>query len=357
MPLVSIIVPVYNGSAFLERCLASIEGQTFRDWECLMVNDGSTDESPRICQAFAQRDERFVFLEKENGGVSAARNFALERARGRYLMFSDQDDVYAPTCVEEAVACQQQNPKAMVRWPFIRVQQEFDAACAQPQQWESFAYKEVSWHSDWFHTVWNRIYDMDTVQAQRVRFDPELGWWNKLGEDVDFNKKYIDARWPEKDFLVCNGSQPRYFYFPDNPDSVTVNLEKLEKNALPPPEKGYCARLLLELSSVSEVFRSLPEEDAQRDYILHFIRCMAFGIWSARQLGEPLPKGLFRDPRLLSLLDMAKRERLYSVYTLPFRWRQRGLIARLYAWDEGHSIWYWRFYEAFYRLFCRGWKK
>lgn len=91
-PLFSIIVPVYNVSEYLRRCLDSIINQSFKDFECLLIDDGSTDESPKICKKYAERDVRFRFYQKENGGVSTARNLGLENARGTWICFIDSDD-------------------------------------------------------------------------------------------------------------------------------------------------------------------------------------------------------------------------------------------------------------------------
>ncbi len=77
-PTVSVIVPVYNTEKYLRRCLDSILAQTFTDWECLIIDDGSTDASPAICDEYAARDSRFRVFHKANGGVSSARNVGLD---------------------------------------------------------------------------------------------------------------------------------------------------------------------------------------------------------------------------------------------------------------------------------------
>lgn len=91
-PSVSVIIPIYNSEAYLEECLSSIAGQRNRSFEAIMVNDGSTDGSADICRRYAEKDSRFILIEKENGGVSTARNAGLEVARGRYILFADSDD-------------------------------------------------------------------------------------------------------------------------------------------------------------------------------------------------------------------------------------------------------------------------
>ena len=89
--MISIIVPVYNAEAYLDRCIESVVTQSFQDLELILVNDGSTDTSPEKCRAWAH-DPRVVFLSTENKGVSAARNLGLQQARGTWILFLDSDD-------------------------------------------------------------------------------------------------------------------------------------------------------------------------------------------------------------------------------------------------------------------------
>ncbi len=91
-PLVSIIVPVYNVKNYLCRCVDSILNQTFSDWECILVDDGSTDGSGNICDKYAETDKRFRVVHQKNQGVSIARNVGLRICRGKYIWFIDSDD-------------------------------------------------------------------------------------------------------------------------------------------------------------------------------------------------------------------------------------------------------------------------
>ncbi len=92
-PLVSIIIPCYNQDKFLDETLQSILNQSYINWECIIVNDGSTDDSETIAKNWAAKDTRFTYFYKNNNGVSAARNYALDRVKGDYIQFLDADDV------------------------------------------------------------------------------------------------------------------------------------------------------------------------------------------------------------------------------------------------------------------------
>lgn len=91
-PLISIITPVYNTEKYLPRCLDSILSQTFTDFEVLLIDDGSTDGSGKICDSYAEKDSRIRVFHKENGGVSSARNLALDSSMGEWVCFVDSDD-------------------------------------------------------------------------------------------------------------------------------------------------------------------------------------------------------------------------------------------------------------------------
>lgn len=97
---ISIIIPIYKVEKYLRECLESIKTQNFQDYEVLMINDGSPDNSEVICKEFAAGDARFKYIRQENQGVSAARNKGLSQARGKYVYFMDPDDTFSPDFLE-----------------------------------------------------------------------------------------------------------------------------------------------------------------------------------------------------------------------------------------------------------------
>lgn len=104
MPVkVSIVIPVYNSENSLEQCLLSIIEQTFKEWECILVDDGSTDRSGEICDNFARKDSRIKVLHKDNGGVSNSRNLGIDYSEGEWIMFIDSDDYIEVTALDEVI--------------------------------------------------------------------------------------------------------------------------------------------------------------------------------------------------------------------------------------------------------------
>lgn len=100
MDLISVIVPVYKVESYLDACVESIVGQTYHNLEIILVDDGSPDRCPAMCDAWAEKDERIRVIHKENGGAATARNAGLEIARGEYIGFVDSDDMIRPDMYE-----------------------------------------------------------------------------------------------------------------------------------------------------------------------------------------------------------------------------------------------------------------
>ncbi|MFR1286999.1 MAG: glycosyltransferase family 2 protein [Subdoligranulum sp.] len=91
-PLISVIVPAYNVEKFIGKCIDSILRQSFKDFEVLLIDDGAKDSTPEICDACAKKDSRIKVYHKENGGLSDARNYGIDRMQGKYVTFIDSDD-------------------------------------------------------------------------------------------------------------------------------------------------------------------------------------------------------------------------------------------------------------------------
>lgn len=99
-PLISVIVPCYNQAQYLDECLQSVLDQTYQNWECIIVNDGSPDNTEDIAKQWTDKDARFKYLYKENGGLSSTRNAGIEKAKGEWIQFLDCDDKIADTKFE-----------------------------------------------------------------------------------------------------------------------------------------------------------------------------------------------------------------------------------------------------------------
>ncbi|MCF8321924.1 MAG: glycosyltransferase family 2 protein [Flavobacterium sp.] len=103
MAKVSIIVPCYNQAIYLDETLQSVLDQTYTNWECIIVNDGSPDDTEKVTKQWCGKDSRFIYIHKQNGGLSSARNYGIQAAKGKFILTLDADDKYAPTFIEKAL--------------------------------------------------------------------------------------------------------------------------------------------------------------------------------------------------------------------------------------------------------------
>ena len=192
-PTVSIIVPVYNAAETLRRCVDSVLKQDYTDFELLLVDDGSRDGSGAICDAYAARDPRVRVIHKENAGVSAARNDALDQAQGTFLQFLDSDDWLTPDATKQLVRSAQACGCDLVIADFYRVSGDRVAHKGEIDEEgvlsrEEFAAYMMENPADYYYGVlWNKLYRREIVEAHHLRMDADLRWC----EDFLFNLEYI----------------------------------------------------------------------------------------------------------------------------------------------------------------------
>jgi len=109
-PLVSVVVPCYNQGQYLSEALESVLSQTYKNWECIIVNDGSLDNTDEVAKIYCDKDNRFKYIQKENGGLSSARNAGLNIMKGDYVQFLDSDDTIEPQKLEKQLYIFTENP-------------------------------------------------------------------------------------------------------------------------------------------------------------------------------------------------------------------------------------------------------
>ena len=192
-PLVSIIVPVYNGEKTIERCLRSIQNQSYSNIEVLVVNDGSSDHTDRIIRKYAQRDSRFRYIEKENSGVSDSRNVAMEEAKGDYFQFVDGDDWLVKQATEEFVNTALTYGCDMVISDFYRVcgrriytKGHIDAGPVITRM-KYAEYMMEAPANFYYGVLWNKFFRADIIRTFALKCSTQLDWC----EDFQFNLEYL----------------------------------------------------------------------------------------------------------------------------------------------------------------------
>lgn len=193
MPLVTLIIPIYNAERYLRRSLDSVAAQTFLDMEVLLLNDGSKDGSLQICREYEEKDARFRVIDKENSGVSDTRNQGMDLARGKYLQFMDSDDWLTPDATESLAETAEKNQCDFVIADFYRVNGEHyvekkHIRSESVMSREAFAMEMADDPADFYYGVmWNKLYLREIVERNHLRCDISMNWC----EDFLFNLSFI----------------------------------------------------------------------------------------------------------------------------------------------------------------------
>lgn len=175
-PVISIIVPVYNVEKYLRKCLDSIRSQTFADWECICVDDGSTDDSPAILGEYAENDPRFSVVRRTHSNAGACRNAGMDLARGEFLSFLDSDDVFHPRMMVNLVNMIKSDDADIASCDRF----EFDDGHF-PTSWTVPAKlpKRTIWHcpvdktdifSLWVGWAWDKLFRRSLILENQLRF-------------------------------------------------------------------------------------------------------------------------------------------------------------------------------------------
>ncbi len=192
-PFVSIIIPIYNAENYLNRCIDSVLNQEYENFELILINDGSTDQSGKICFEYAKKDPRVFVIQKENKGVSESRNCGLDIAKGKYIQFLDSDDWIAPEATRMLVRSMEVFGCDMVISDFYRVSGEYMSQKGDISENKVLSKEEFSEHmienpADFYYGVlWNKMYRRDIIEKNNIRMDESLNWC----EDFLFNLEYI----------------------------------------------------------------------------------------------------------------------------------------------------------------------
>lgn len=189
---VSIIVPVYNNGRYIKKCIESIVNQTYRKLQIILIDDGSTDESGKICDTYAEQDERIEVYHLENRGVSHTRNFGLNKAFGEYIQFVDADDCIKSNMTERLVHKMHKSDIDMVVCNYVkdfRKMKTISNFLEMPGRYTNVEYLQHTLRDPghhYFGVVWNKLYRLRIIRDNEITFDVRVN----LGEDFIFNMQY-----------------------------------------------------------------------------------------------------------------------------------------------------------------------
>ena len=308
MPLVSIIVPVYNAQSHLSRCLESICGQEYRNLELIVINDGSKDKSLPVCEEFRKKDSRILLVDKANSGVSDTRNLGLKLAGGKYVQFVDSDDYIAPDYTARLVEAAEKTGADLVISPYTMV---IPAGASKPEQVlekiqddlgvmhvarppenreygflpegvydkDTFARRLMDKPASYFYSVlWNKLYRRSIVEEGGLRCDPEVSWC----EDFLFNLEYI-----RRARLIAATAQPVYCYV-KRPGSLVATQATLARTV-------EMKRTMF--AAYKQLYQALDLYDEQKLRVYGYLVSAAKDGGSVALRPPALPKRRARPPR------------------------------------------------------------
>lgn len=211
IPKISIILPVYNSEMFVTKAIQSVLSQTLKDFELIIIDDGSTDQSYSICSQMAQIDSRIRLYRQKNGGICEARNFGLSKAQGEYISFLDHDDIILPYLLEEnynlAIKYKADIIKFGREYIYIKDSQIISTSIIKRHfivLRNNLSIKRILKlrFNNTFDLVWDGLYKREVISKNEIKFDPIF---KSGGEDIDFCSKFIS----KANTLIIN---PKTYY-------------------------------------------------------------------------------------------------------------------------------------------------
>lgn len=230
-PLVSVIMPVYNAREYIGDAILSVLRQTYKNLELIVVDDGSTDGSSLICDAFERHDTRVHVIHQKNHGLCAARNIGLEISEGRYIVFIDDDDIILSDAIRQMVDVAVDNSADLVKGTYVgEIINKVGKKRIYKAKMPNVVYSMSDLVNDYLHfnyavrALWNGLYRIDIIRNNGIRFDENL----KTGaEDYLFNLEYIQ-------FVSQVGliDYPVYKHFAREGQSTSIGYNKNRQNGI-----------------------------------------------------------------------------------------------------------------------------
>ena len=252
--MISVIVPVYNAEKFLRRCIDSILAQTLECFELLLIDDGSTDSSGLICDEYAILDKRVRVFHKENGGVSSARNLALDNALGEWVTFIDSDDYVSSTYIQDLYSQINDNIELVISFSVSVFRNKYSRMTYGDNliDQQNFELLFTEYDLDWRTSPWAKLYKKSIIEFNNLRFNTAL----PIAEDLLFLYEYIlHIR-----YIRVKGVS-NYFYSAEVEGSLTkrVNSPEVEyecyKNVIRIVDEVICAKGISSIDVIARLMR------------------------------------------------------------------------------------------------------
>lgn len=310
-PALSVIIPVYNTNQYLSRCMESILGQSYQDFELLLIDDGSTDGCSEICDAYAERDSRIRVIHKENGGVSSARNVGIQVATGEWVLFVDSDDLL-PSCALEVLLSQVSGDVDMVYGAIRKFDEKDDnvetivvdqkRVLTVEDTLDAFVVSEQQ-KGDWHRYMINRIYRMSIIKQFGLRFKTDVFY----KEDGLFVVQYLCRC--EKT-VVC---------IPD----IVYLYRQVSNSAMGSLATSYNDKLITNIDAHGFILKELEDRGVRKDLLERERRHLFQNYYWIMEIMENTNSNSFRNRTLL-------KERMIKNVGF-FRYLNNLVIPRYYS--------------------------
>lgn len=329
MPRISLIVPVYNAEQYISRCIDSILAQNFTDFELILVNDGSKDNSLEVSNHYSGLDARVVVVSQANAGVSSARNHGINIAKGDYICFVDADDHVSPSYLEQLVRPALQNDKIdLVLQGRIKCESGKQTKIAPDHDGVYFLNEDPGFFKDVnlfrFCAVYSKLFKRDIIQNHEISFSKTLNH----GEDFDFLANYL---------FYCDGvevSTCANYYYMINPGSLSDRFAFFEN------EYSCLSQMSDSLLNLSQKFHYEEINDQVNEFLAYYTAKVLTSVYE-----PPRPERCVRINQLKSIDDAFVQ--LYREYFVPQTRNGRALkslyVNKFYQlFDVANMLWRWR---------------
>lgn len=246
IPVISIIIPIYNAEKTLMRCIDSVLNQTYNNWELLLVDDGSIDKSALICDSYAQSDNRIRVFHKINAGVSSARNIGLENAKGEWITFIDSDDCVKDVYLENLLGHVKKSIDLVISFAeihgkgFIRKENYPTRLITQDCFDILFTESDMYWHT----SPWSKLYRRKIIRKNNLSFCVGM----HIGEDALFLYSYMLYS-----HEIYVSSDTDYCYYACNENSLTKRINSLSSEILSYKNIEYIVNRLINERNIRNI--------------------------------------------------------------------------------------------------------
>lgn len=336
-PMFSVVIPVYNVQNKLRRCVGSILAQTCADLECILIDDGSSDASPALCDELAAADPRIRALHQGNQGVSAAQNNGLQAARGSWVWFVDSDDAVSPVTLEFLAEAMHRFPGAFLGWRYTEQIGQLPACLPFSEELSAYRCFAPSQLGDHFFTyclssACCKLFDRALLLEAGIRFDASI----TFGEDLCFVLDYMKAlhqRDPGMRSILFEA--PLYFYDTQNsPGSIMHTYRRCRPKDL---SVMFCNFL-----DTCTLF-GVPDELLKKFFHKHIAYDLTVSLYEVLKHEDPgAAESFCRDTLALPTTErLLQQFRIYGcapAYFTPILSQGAGGIPRAYqslrAWED-----------------------